>query len=44
MMDSFHANCLALFVGSLPISDHKEAIKLVMNHTPEIPLWIQQHS
>ena len=41
MLNSFHANCLPLLIGSLPMSDHKEAIELVMNHTPEIPLWIQ---
>ncbi len=41
MQNSFHANCLPLLIGSLPMSDHNEAIELVMNHTPEIPLWIQ---
>jgi len=41
MQNSFHANCLPLLIGSLPMSDHNEANELVMNHTPEIPLWIQ---
>jgi len=41
MLNSFHANCLPLLIGSLPMNDHNEAIELVMNHTPEIPLWIQ---
>ena len=41
MLDTFQANCLPLLIGSLPINDHKEAIELVMNHTPEIPLWVQ---
>ncbi|MBT8358332.1 MAG: hypothetical protein HKO79_00750 [Desulfobacterales bacterium] len=41
MQNSFHANCLPLLIGSLPMGDHKEANELVMNHTPEIPLWIQ---
>jgi len=41
MLNSFQANCLPLLVGSLPINDHKEAKELVMNHTPEIPLWVQ---
>jgi len=40
-MKKFQANCLPLLIGSLPIKDHKEAIELVMNHTPEIPLWVQ---
>ena len=40
MQNSFHANCLPLLIGSLPMSDHKEANELVMNHTPEIPLWM----
>jgi methionine synthase II (cobalamin-independent) len=41
IMKKFQANCLPLLIGSLPLSDHKEAIELVMNHTPEIPLWVQ---
>jgi len=41
MLDSFQANCLPLLIGSLPMNDHKKAIELVMNHTPEIPLWVQ---
>jgi len=41
MLNSFHANCLSLLIGSLPIKDHQEAIELVMDHTPEIPLWVQ---
>ena len=41
MLNSLHANCLPLLIGSLPMVDHQEAIELVMNHTPEIPLWIQ---
>jgi len=41
MLERFQANCLPLLIGSLPINDHSEAIKLVMNHTPEIPLWVQ---
>ncbi len=41
MLNSFHANCLPLLIGSLPIKDHQEATELVMNHTPEIPLWVQ---
>ena len=41
MTDNFQANCLPVLIGSLPLKDHKEAIKLVLQHTPEIPLWVQ---
>ncbi|MCP4718424.1 MAG: hypothetical protein GY860_03115, partial [Desulfobacteraceae bacterium] len=40
-MTSFKANGLPLLVGSLPMDDHKAAAKLVMEHTPQIPLWVQ---
>lgn len=32
---------LPLLIGSLPVDDHLAAIKLVFEHTPEIPLWVQ---
>ncbi len=38
---NFQANCLPVLIGSLPLDDHGEAIKLVFEHTPDIPLWIQ---
>ena len=28
-------------VGSLPMTDHEAAANLVLEHTPEIPLWVQ---
>lgn len=40
-MANFKANCLAVLIGSLPLDNHQEAIKLVLQHTPEIPLWVQ---
>ncbi len=40
-MENFDANSLPVLIGSLPLSDHEEAIKLVFQHTPEIPLWVQ---
>jgi hypothetical protein len=40
-MTSFKANGLPLLVGSLPMTDHKAAARLVMDYTPEIPLWVQ---
>lgn len=33
--------CLPILIGSLPLKDHEEAVKLVMSHTPDIPLWPQ---
>jgi len=40
-MENFQANSLPVLIGSLPLSDHEEAIKLVFENTPEIPLWVQ---
>lgn len=40
-MQNFNANSLPVLIGSLPLADHEEAIKLVFNYTPEIPLWVQ---
>ena len=37
----FHANCRPILIGSLPLFDHKEALQLILSHTPEIPLWPQ---
>jgi methionine synthase II (cobalamin-independent) len=40
-MINFKANGLPLLIGSLPMENHEEAIKLVLDHTPDIPLWVQ---
>ncbi|MCF6246115.1 MAG: hypothetical protein L3J69_02015 [Desulfobacula sp.] len=40
-MKNFKANGLPLLIGSLPMDSHTEAIKLVLDHTPDIPLWVQ---
>ena len=40
-MKKFEPNGLPALIGSLPITDHQEATKLVFAHTPEIPLWVQ---
>ena len=40
-MTSFKANGLPLLVGSLPMDDHQAAAQLVMEYTPQIPLWVQ---
>jgi methionine synthase II (cobalamin-independent) len=41
MADPFNADGLPVLIGSLPLADHQEACKLVLDYTPEIPLWIQ---
>jgi methionine synthase II (cobalamin-independent) len=41
MAESFQANGLATFIGSLPLTNHEEAIDLILEHTPEFPLWTQ---
>ncbi|MCK5349137.1 MAG: hypothetical protein KAJ25_07085 [Desulfobacula sp.] len=40
-MENFKANGLPLLIGSLPMRSHKEATRLVLEHTPDIPLWVQ---
>jgi methionine synthase II (cobalamin-independent) len=38
---NFTANGLPVLIGSLPLSDHKEALERIFTATPEIPLWPQ---
>jgi len=38
---TFAANCRPILIGSLPLTDHDEAVRLITAHTPEIPLWPQ---
>jgi hypothetical protein len=40
-MNRFKPKCLPVLIGSLPIQDHQEAGRLVLEYTPEIPLWVQ---
>ncbi len=40
-MNKFQPSCLPTLIGSLPIKDHQEAADLVLQYTPEIPLWVQ---
>jgi hypothetical protein len=40
-MKKFKANALPLLIGSLPMDSHEEATKLVLEYTPDIPLWVQ---
>ncbi|MBW2179951.1 MAG: hypothetical protein JRG81_06215 [Deltaproteobacteria bacterium] len=41
MTEEFQPNCYPLLIGSLPLGDHKEALRLVFTYTPDIPLWVQ---
>jgi len=41
VIENFQANGLPALIGSLPMDNHAEAIKLVFRYTPEIPLWVQ---
>ncbi|NOX32231.1 MAG: hypothetical protein GXP56_00625 [Deltaproteobacteria bacterium] len=40
-MENFKANGLPLLIGSLPMDNHEQATRLVLEHTPDIPLWVQ---
>ena len=37
----FEPRCLPVLIGSLPLTDHGEAVDLIFATTPEIPLWPQ---
>jgi len=37
----FKPECLPILIGSLPLSDHKEAVRTFLSMTPDIPLWPQ---
>ena len=41
MSPSFRPDCLPVLIGSLPLEDHHQAVRLVLRHTPEIPVWPQ---
>ncbi len=41
MKTDFKASCLPTLIGSLPVDNHEDATKLVLEYTPEIPLWVQ---
>ncbi|RLB77807.1 MAG: hypothetical protein DRH24_15565 [Deltaproteobacteria bacterium] len=41
MATNFYPRCLPVLIGSLPLYDHVEGVKLVFEYTPEIPLWVQ---
>ena len=41
MAITFQPRGLPALIGSLPLRDHAEACQLVLEYTPQIPLWIQ---
>ncbi len=34
-------DCRPMLIGSMPLNDHQAAARLVMDYTPDIPLWVQ---
>jgi len=40
-MNSFEADCQPVLIGSLPHLEHSAAVKLIFDHTPQIPIWPQ---
>lgn len=41
MSNEFRPGALAAWIGSLPINDHEEAVRIMLDYTPDIPLWVQ---
>ena len=41
MPRAIRPNCLPLLIGSMPLDDHAAASRLIMEHTPAIPVWAQ---
>ncbi|MFO8111705.1 MAG: hypothetical protein R6T92_04260 [Desulfosalsimonadaceae bacterium] len=41
MNTKFTPNALPAWIGSLPLTDHDAAVRLMLEYTPEIPIWIQ---
>lgn len=37
----FEPACRPILIGSLPLTDHRQAMNLIAKHSPEIPLWPQ---
>jgi hypothetical protein len=40
-MTKFTPQCRAVLIGSLPLKDHFQAVELILEHTPDFPLWPQ---
>ena len=41
MVQTVNPCCLPMLIGSLPMDDHLQASRLIMEYTPAIPLWVQ---
>ncbi|MEJ2040250.1 MAG: hypothetical protein P8X55_15160 [Desulfosarcinaceae bacterium] len=41
MTDRFRPDAHMVLIGSQPLTDHAEAMRLIFEHTPEIPTWAQ---
>lgn len=41
MMSDFMPCCLPLLIGSVPLSDHRQAVEMIFAHTPQVPIWPQ---
>ncbi len=41
MLPKLKADCRPMLIGSMPLSDHRAAARMVMEYTPAIPLWVQ---
>jgi methionine synthase II (cobalamin-independent) len=41
MKIDFKPGGLSAWIGSLPLEDHGKAVSMMMEYTPDIPLWIQ---
>lgn len=37
----FTPRCLPILIGSLPLTSHADATKIILEHSPQIPLWPQ---
>ncbi|MBT8355753.1 MAG: hypothetical protein KJO60_14590 [Desulfofustis sp.] len=40
-MNGFEADCRAVLIGSFPHLNHRDAVSLIFDHTPQIPIWPQ---
>ena len=40
-MSDFAPCCLPLLIGSVPLSDHRQAVEMIFAHTPQLPIWPQ---
>ncbi|MGD9209722.1 MAG: hypothetical protein PVI90_03050, partial [Desulfobacteraceae bacterium] len=41
MSSSLQPDCLPIFIGSLPLEDHRAASRLIMEYAQTIPFWAQ---